>query len=117
MYLLIKIILIIYTATCTLLTFAQVDNSTRKVEWTNSDRACSIFFNLFTVGLFLLIWFGNYITTNQWFILVIAAHHFIRATYNIYDRSEIKEWSMTEIYINMIVYAGTVYGMILLWLL
>lgn len=117
MYIIIKIILLAYAAACTLLTFAQVENSTKKAEWSNSDSACSIFFNLMTAGLFLLVYLKDYVTTNQWFILFIATHHIIRALYNIYDNPEIKKWSMKEIYTNMLVYAGTVYGMILLWVL
>jgi len=119
--LLISIFLFIYTATGTFLTFSQVGYANYTTNWTNGDKALSFITNIVLIFVFIILYTNGLLITQhveflKFFISYIILLHIAKAIYSCRNyANNIRSWSMSEIYFNMIVYTSVVYGMLILW--
>jgi len=122
-YIMISICLWIYAIENTLSTIVQIDNTTVKKEVTKKTRASYFIHHVMRIWFFVVIYFTGVLTSInmislKYFIIFVVIHHMVRIIYGFRKYpNNIKTYSMWEIYVNMILYASTVFWMCYLWIL
>ena len=122
-YIMILLYLWFYAITNLNNTVAQIDNTTTNKEISNKTRANDFFEHFVNMFFFITMYLtGNLTSTNttslKYFIIFVVIHHMVRIIYGFRKYPDnIKTYSMWEIYVNMILYASTVFWMCYLWIL
>lgn len=122
-YIVISICLWIYAIENTLSTIVQIDNTTAKKEVTKKSRASDFIYHVSRIWFFAAVYFASILTSTniislKYFIIFVVIHHTVRIICGFRKYPDnIKTYSMWEIYVNMILYASTVFWMCYLWIL
>lgn len=122
-YLVISTILWFYALDCISSAYIQIERTTTNVEMTNKKKAQDFIYHLARIFFFGTMYLMGGLTASnmlvlRYFIIFVVVHHIVRILllFRTYP-DNIKSYSMSEIYVNMIIYMCTVFWMGYLWVL